>query len=273
MPGLYAGVIANHAAVAGFSAIPAGAFATIRATFNIYYGHTSHGSQLISGLGILENEQPETYARPAIYEDDWIDLGDEDWETVTRAHLSEQPVTNLVLWSWCGQLSWMETGDVNTYLTRMSQLEADYPHVTFVYMTGHLDGTGPSGTLYRNNTLIRAYCLANNKVLYDFADIESFDPNGVYYPWGSDACEWCSAWCASHPCPACGECAHTHCFNCTLKGKTFWWLLYRLTAPAPSPPATPAPPATTTPPKPRPVPSPVAGPSAEEDTNTFFEGR
>jgi hypothetical protein len=24
------------------------------------------------------------------------------------------------------------------------------------------------------------------------------------------------------------ECAHSHCFNCYLKGKAFWWLLARM---------------------------------------------
>ena len=49
-------------------------------------------------------------------------------------------------------------------------------------MTGHLDGTGPSGNLYARNDQIRDYCVANGKVLFDFADIESWDPGGVYYP-------------------------------------------------------------------------------------------
>ena len=42
------------------------------------------------------------------------------------------------------------------------------------------------------------------KVLFDFADIESYDPAGNYYPNGSDACEWCDDWCAAHP----GDCAN-----------------------------------------------------------------
>lgn len=132
------------------------------------------------------------------------------------------------MWSWCGQLSWYSEEEVNDYLTKMGQLEADYPNATFVYMTGHLDGSGSSGTLYTNNNRIRAFCSAHNKVVFDFADIESYDPDGNYYPDGSDWCEWCSTWCATHSCPSCDDCAHSQCFNCYLKGKVFWWMLVQL---------------------------------------------
>ena len=58
-------------------------------------------------------------------------------------------------------------------------LETDYPKITFVYMTAHLDGSGADGNTNQRNEQIRAYCRANNKVLFDFADIESYDPDGT----------------------------------------------------------------------------------------------
>ncbi len=61
----------------------------------------------------------------------------------------------------------------------MNQLETDYPDVTFVYMTGHLNGTGPEGNVNTRNNQIRNFCIENHKVLYDFADIESYDPDGL----------------------------------------------------------------------------------------------
>ncbi|MBU8870977.1 MAG: hypothetical protein KOO60_08975 [Gemmatimonadales bacterium] len=70
----------------------------------------------------------------------------------------------------------------------MNQLELDFPDMVFVYMTGHLDGTGTDGVLYRSNNRIRNYCAANDKVLFDFADIESYDPDGEYYPDETDTC-------------------------------------------------------------------------------------
>jgi len=104
-------------------------------------------------------------------------------------------------------------------------LENDFPGVLFIYMTGHLDGTGPSGNLYQRNNQIRAYCSANDKILFDFADIESYDPDGTYYPDEGDACSWCTDWCAENDCEDCGGCAHSHCFNCYQKGKAFWWMM------------------------------------------------
>ena len=87
----------------------------------------------------------------------------------------------------------------------MNQLELDYPNVTFIYMTGHLDGTGEEGNLNERNNQIRTYCLTFNKVLFDFADIESYDPDGNYFlnRGADDGCyydagNWADQWCAAH---------------------------------------------------------------------------
>lgn len=63
------------------------------------------------------------------------------------------------------------------YLSAMETLESAYPNVLFVYMTGHLDGTGPDGNLYRSNNQIRDYCVAHDKV----ASGELSLPAGVSY--------------------------------------------------------------------------------------------
>ncbi len=223
--------VADHTVVPQFELIPAGAFTEAFQNLNVYFGHTSHGSQLVTGLGMLQDQVDSSSLN--LYEEagDLGSGGDLTWEGLTRTYLEANPLTNVVIWSWCGGQSINTSADVTVYLNAMSQLESDYPDVTFIYMTGHLDGTGEDGQLRVNNRQIRDYCLQNNKVLFDFEDIESWDPAGLYYPDGSDACEWCTAWTTEHPdaCPDCADsCAHSQCFNCFQKGKAFLWLLARL---------------------------------------------
>jgi hypothetical protein len=109
-------------------------------------------------------------------------------------------------------------------------------------MTGHLDGSGTAGNLHLRNEQIRAYCIANNKILFDFADIESYDPdgNGFLGRGADDDCyyyggNWADEWIAANPgselaqlASACGSCAHSRRLNCILKGRAFWWMMARV---------------------------------------------
>lgn len=219
-----------------------------KALLRVSYGHTSHGSQPISGMGVLMADPLsgglyDFNTNGAVVSDtlsvaDYTpsgDLGNPDrttWATRTREYLDGSGNDrNVVVWSWCGQANTSDPADIETYLGLMDQLEQDYPHVTFVYMTGHLVGTGVDGDLYQRNNQIRDYCRANNKILFDFADIESYDPDGNYYPDEDDACHWCDDWCAAHPEDCAnlpGSCAHSHSFNCLRKGQAFWWMMARI---------------------------------------------
>jgi len=190
----------------------------------------------------------------------YIDLGQHHWPTVTRNYLNN-PVNsdvNVIIWSWCGQVNdeyttiheptqnnWL----YHYYLRAMNELEAEYPNITFVYMTGHLNGTGPTGDLHLGNQQIRDYCVANNKVLYDFADIESYDPGGIinymelnanagcYYDSDGDgivdSSNWAIDWQNSHSvgvdwynCPA----AHTKPLNANRKAYAMWALWTKIAA-------------------------------------------
>jgi hypothetical protein len=242
----------------------------------LHFAHTSHGSQINSGilnlesldsdysvairtssseglppeedppaLRIYDGNPPETYITPEDY-----------WETEsgrdrTRA-VAGTGSYDFSLWSWCGQVSYYSASQINDYLDRLNQFENEFSGMRFIYMTGHLDGNGSNGTLHQNNERIRDYCRDNNKVLFDFADIERYDPEGVdYLDLGADDnCDyyggnWAREWCAAHSgsdlCDAC-SCAHSQSLNCNLKGRAFWWMMARLagwsgetTAPTPIP--------------------------------------
>lgn len=220
--------------------------------FRIAYGHTSHGSQIISGMGVLMLKS-DLFSFNHMGTDGALSLHDRqpaddlgnpnrtEWYYRTRI-LLDNPKNdrNLIMWSWCGQVSTATEADIETYLILMSQLEKDYPDIKFVYMTGHLDGTGEEGNLNARNNQIRKFCRENNKILFDFAAIEGYDPDGKYfltkraddgcYYWENDMRKnWADEWCAAHPgeCSSC-SCAHSRSLNCDLKGRAFWWMMARL---------------------------------------------
>ena len=159
---------------------------------------------------------------------------------------TDNPEINVVIWAWCGQVTdYSEQDILDKYLLPMTQLEVDYPGVAFVYMTGHADGTGEEGNLHLRNQQIRDYCLENGKVLYDFYDIELYDPDGSYYgnKAVTDNCDydsdgngtldsnWAIDWQGAHPQDVdwytC-YCAHSQALNCNQKAYAAWWLWARL---------------------------------------------
>ncbi|MCD6344359.1 MAG: DUF11 domain-containing protein [Anaerolineae bacterium] len=246
-------IIIDHTST-DLSKVPEYWIEQVKAQLRLSYGHTSHGSQIVTGMDVLmadplNNDLYDFNKNGAIVSDtlsldDYTpsgDLGNPDrvtWESRTRTHLDGSGSDrNVVVWSWCGQADTSEA-NINTYLTLMNGLEEDYPDVTFVYMTGHLNGSGVDGNLNVRNNQIRAYCIANNKVLFDFADIESYDPDCNYFLdlGATDSCNytggnWADEWCAAHAgdplCASC-SCAHSRALNCNLKARAFWWMLARL---------------------------------------------
>ncbi|MFW9923812.1 MAG: hypothetical protein ACFFDW_11055 [Candidatus Thorarchaeota archaeon] len=261
-------IIADHTVVnyIRYDAIPEDAINNSKNTLHIAYAHTSHGSQIITGMDALPAYKEYNNGTIGLYNwneggtdgaldiDDYFvsgDLGNPDrttWASLTRDYLDEptNDDVNVVMWSWCGEVSDATEADIDTYLSLMAALEEDYPDIQFVYMTGHLDGTGIEGNLHQRNEQIRDFCNTNNKILFDFADIESYNPDGTYFgdkyatdncdydanedgnPW-NDGANWALEWQDDHP----GEwynCdpAHTQALNGNLKAYAAWWLWARL---------------------------------------------
>jgi len=256
-------IVVNHTCT-DLSKVPAYWIRQAKKNLRVGYSHTSHGSQIVTGIESFRGDPGTLYyysysgwgLEPGIFlNDGWAneyagDLGhngDLAWKTATVKMLKRAANDrNVVMWSWCGGVSDNTRKGINTYLNAMNQLEQTYPGVKFVYMTGHLDGSGSAGNLNIRNRQIRDYCLLNNKVLFDFADLESYEPTRTknYMKLGADDnCDyyqdghhnWAADWVAGHPdtklaelAAVCGDCAHSQTLNCVLKGRAFWWLMARL---------------------------------------------
>jgi hypothetical protein len=286
-----AAIIINHTST-DITQIPQAAIEAAKSGTNslhIGYGHTSHGSQLIASMKQLVEfannggkglDLPEDiFAYNNGGTDGALDLDESYYydpyppelkflqgtcglypqfvdETHEYLNSDNHSDVNVIMWSWCREVDTKYRADTiySEYLTPMSQLEADYPNVKFVYMTGTLSVSHDSaqyGTSYiyehilAANQVIRDYCIANGKILYDFADIEAWDPDGNYYPFADEACNyyadakkettptgnWATAWQDSHPRNvdwySCNP-QHTLPLNGNLKAYAAWWLFARL---------------------------------------------
>jgi hypothetical protein len=206
----------------------------------------------------MENGSVNTPSEPNVPGALWLE-GDltyyPRWVDETKEYLdaSEHNDVNVVIWSWCYPLphyGYYQPDDIyEKYLSPMNELEGEYPNVTFVYMTSTVGSWESSySDAQAANQAIRQYCIDNDKVLYDFADIESWgpvwDPDSINYPFVDDACNyyssandttpdgnWALEWQGSHTQGvdwySCSP-PHTQELNGNLKGYAAWYLWARL---------------------------------------------
>jgi len=275
------GLIIDHTCT-DLSQIPSSWIDQAQLDLHIAYEHTSHGSQLITGMQSLEDYPPfageyeftddgsagldlDDHGIPGVVNDlstgDYIDeFGVTPWVTGTRTLLDDPDNShiNVVMWSWCS----INMHNPQRYVDNMEILISEYPDITFVFMTGHAEQQGENlyddpqpngdGHVHYNNELIRAHCIAHNRLLFDFADIESYNPDGSYfwdlnmndnlnYTGGNWAVEWIAANTGSEleqlttgegvtGYGGCTDCAHSSSpdeanLNCILKGRAVWWMM------------------------------------------------
>ncbi|MCX6750186.1 MAG: hypothetical protein NTZ83_01900, partial [Candidatus Pacearchaeota archaeon] len=261
------------------SNIPLSCINKVKTELLIAYQHTSHGHQITYGLDALEAHNSLyswtdsssitsdlTLDDTAMNTASSYDLTYEDgWAPATRTYLDSHPDTNVIMWSWCN----IAGHNITKYLSNMQSLITDYPNVKFVFITGHANGGGINDSSDSQNVLIRAFvngssssfCSNHNCILFDFSDMENYDPDDHYYldkmvedglqydcvaPYdsGSRTCNWTQEYMERHPdvlsshlvnehisgcshSPETGE-SPTCELNCALKGQAAWWMFARM---------------------------------------------
>ena len=276
------------------AAIPGEWIAAAKRDLHIVYNHTSHGSQIITGLNALKDFPAfgDRYAwtdsisgdsehlslddrgmpsPPDLSQGDADSDGDgiADWAETTYTYLQDPShyQVNVVIWSWCN----IAGHDIDRYLRSMQWLidqfgeggsavrAAEHP-VKFVFMTAHANGGGEGDSSDSRNRQIRAYVRQHKLILFDFSDIENYDPDNNYYldknlrdnldyTVGGETRNWAVEYLARHPggeldklvtgngvggYDGAGSCAHSNGpdnkarLNCVLKGRAAWYLFARL---------------------------------------------
>jgi len=240
-------IIINHNCT-DISKIPDEWIEKVKEVIKVHYCHTSHGEQITVGLERLMNGNSstpgvagskynfypdncnmpdttsylsmmegqltggycETYITPELYWDS------EEAVELTRNMLKKYSV-NVSGFMWCTQLDYFSSGRVEEYLNRMNQLEKEFPNIIFIYMTGNAQSEEKNR--YNRNNQIRDYCKKNNKVLFDFADLDSWC-NGKQYTRSGIPME--------HPQFQGDDAGHASYKSCDNKAKAFWWMMARL---------------------------------------------
>ena len=240
-------IIADHNSV-DLSSISDEWIVKVKEIIEVHYCHTSHGSQIMTGLERLMDgnfaisiqlspkynyypdncNMPDTDLYLSLMDGQYTDgycetyvSPDLYWESdhglsLTRNMLNNHNV-NVSMFAWCSQLDYYSSSDVENYLNKMEALEKEFPDVVFVYMTGNAQ-SGERNRYERNNQ-IRQYCKDNNKVLFDFADLDCWY-NGEQYTEDGIPME--------HPHYNGDEAGHTTYNSCENKAKAFWWLMARI---------------------------------------------
>ena len=161
-----------------------------------YFAHASVGGNMMDGIAALHAMNTNFYRIQSMAEDGTPPSattngiiyeymrGNPGWQV--KFDTFQTYVSN----GWCfpkinlamNKLCFIDpTADLNYYIRSMTNLESAFPQTRFVYTTMPLMNTSDSDNYLRNlyNYGLRAWVGTNNRVLYDIADIESHDTNGV----------------------------------------------------------------------------------------------
>jgi len=230
--------------------IPMNWIDSVQVKIKFHFAHTSHGGEIEAGMDMIRNSDPayayayENGVLPDIADALCIFNGQEGytyitpdlyWQTtggmnLTRDVLNHNPSINVSMWTWCSELDTYSESQVQEYLDSISALEAEFPDVIFIYTTGNAEQDGSYGyNRFMRNSQIRDFCTANNKVLFDFADLDSWWFNPDTQEWENTTFTYDSTVIpVEHPAFVGNDCGHTTAAGCLQKGRALWWMMARL---------------------------------------------
>ena len=241
------GLIIDHNCIQ-LDAVPSEWIDAAQADTRIHYAHTSHGSQITTGMGrieaanvsydcaigggylpsepnalcILDGNPPESYITPELY---WQGVSA---RALTQNTLDDNPTLTISLWSWCTQLNYYDAAGTQEYLDAMTMLEEANPDITFIYMTSNAQAGGSDGyNRWINNQMVRQYCIENDKILFDFADLDCWS-GGEHSTYSYFNGEQTFDVPIEHEDFNGNEAGHTTYTSCEQKGRAFWWMMAML---------------------------------------------
>jgi lysophospholipase L1-like esterase len=199
-----AGTIVDHADLDAVALFPTATMDLIGEE-KWLFTHASVGGNIVEGLDTLHSQNPTRYQVATAYVgyNDASQRADAPPATTVPGTLYEcnrgnpgwdnkltifQNSVNLAGWHDAKVDAVMdkycyidETADAAATIAGLSALEAAYPKTRVVYVTMPLTTDADSTNVQRNtyNNAIRAYCSANDRLLFDLADMEAHAPNGT----------------------------------------------------------------------------------------------
>ena len=247
------GIIIDHNCL-NIDQIPLAVIDDVQENIKWQYAHLSHGSQLLCGMTEIENQNslydiavggsfngyPDPIVPPflpnvpgalCIYNGNCGYTIDNTnyWKPEESGHCTENtlnsnPTLNVSAYCWCEELDGFTESEVQEYLDAMTAYELQFPTVTFVYFTSNAKANGAAGyNRHLRCDQIREYCIANNKVLFDFEDLDcwyngehsTYLYNGEEIPIQHDFFDG-------------QECGHINYYGYLNKGKAAWWMMARI---------------------------------------------